>query len=271
MSITALQFSQGFSSVNAPDVVTEFDKALNNINILAPQGVLQIDAFAFDYKADDTVDLTAVITDHWLEDNSAAQDHIGLQPAIVTLSGFISELSMSGSTFKQLSTIIAGVENSLSQVGAYLGKYTPGVTDKLLTAITQVQNVVIQAEQALARGAQILNILRGGPDTTKQQRAYAQLSALWEARVVFTIYTPFRVFDNMAIQSIKAVQGKTSRTVSDFVVTMKQLKFSSPLIDPSATFGGWAAGDNTAQSSNGGTAGTAAQTPTSAFKALAAP
>ena len=265
MSLTSLQFAQGFSNVNAPSVIADFDRSLNSINVLAPQGVAQIDAFAFDYKADDIVDLTAVITDNWLEDNSAAQDHIGLQPAIVTLSGFISELSMSGSEFASLSQILVGVENSLSQVDAYLGKYTPGVTDKLLTAITQVQNVVIQAEQALARGKQILNILTGYDHTTKQQKAYAQLSALWEARVIFTVYTPFRVFDNMAIQNIRAVQGKTSRTVSDFVVTMKQLNFSSPLIDPAATNSARSATDNTGQSANGGTAGTAAPLPSGAF------
>jgi len=244
------------SNYNAPGVVTKVNQALSQISVIAPKGVRQIDAFAFDYKGDDVVDLSADATDNWLEDNHAAQDHISIKPVIVTLSGFVAELSMSSDLFSQFSGVISGIQNGLAQADAYLGRYTPGMTDRLLNALTQVQNVVIQAEQALARGNQVLNLLTPGPKMNKQQKAFAQLSSLWSSRVLFTVYTPFRVFENMAIINIRAVQPKGSRTMSDFIVTMKQFNFTDNFVDYEATFGGWSAFDHQPLSANGGTTGT---------------
>ncbi len=231
---------------------------LSRISVIAPRGVGQIDAFAFDYKGDDIVELSADATDHWLEDNSASQDHIGIKPVMITLSGFIAELSLASDVFAQLSGIIAGVENGLAQADAYKGRYTPGMNDRILNAITQVQNVVIQAEQALARGNQVLNLLTPGPKMNKQQRAFAQLSSLWAARTLVTVYTPFRVYQNMAIMSIHAVQPKSTRSLSDFVVTMKQINFTNTLLDTVTTHSSYAATDAESQTAGGGTSGTAA-------------
>lgn len=254
----ATNIQAGFSNVNAPDIVSIFNRAVNTVSIIAPRGVQQIDSFAFDYKADDVVDLTADITDHWLEDNTAVQDSIGIRPVIVTLSGFISELSMASDLFTQFSGIAAGVENALSTADAYLGKYTPGVTNNILTSLTQAQNVIVQAEQALARGNQILGLLGSTPKANKQQTAFITLSSLWASRAIFTVYTPFRVYNNMAIQNIRAVQSKQTRSMSDFVVTMKQLTFTKNFLDYPAQFGGRASTDYQSQSAGGGTAGTAA-------------
>lgn len=247
------------TNVNAKDLAQQYDAAFNGRTVLAPKGVQQIGAFAFDYKGDESVNMENEVTDHWLEDNTAVQDHIGVKPNMVTLRGFVSELSLSSSLLSKISTALNGVQNALTRVTAYTGSYTPGTLATMQQSISQAQNIAVQIEQAVARAAQLASFFQSGPAMTKQQAAYFQLSSLRIARVVFTVYTPFQVFDNMTIVALKATQSEKTRTMSDFSVTLKQLSFSNSITVSSYTgkFGGRAAQSNQTQTLNGGTAGKA--------------
>jgi len=226
---------------------------------------LQISSFAYDYEGDDRVALTNEITDHWVEDNTAVQDHIGVKPVTITLKGRVSELTFSAAKSGKLLAALAAVENRLSQVPAYIGTYTPGVQQKVFEAITQVQNVAVQIEQAAARLQQLAALLpQGGLLRNKQQAAFATLSALRNARVLFTVFTPFQVFYNMAIENIDATQLGGTKTVSDFTVSMKQLQFTNTLSQSSflAQYGGRAAAGYQPPTGNGVTRGVTAVTST---------
>lgn len=214
--------------INVKGAPTLYQSFLVAGEITKPLGVAQIGPFAFDYQGDDSVSLENEITDHWVEDNVAVQDHIGVKPVIITLKGRTSELALSASILKSISGALSAVENGLSQVPAYIGTYTPGVEQTLLTAITQAQNISTQIQQAAARIAQIANFFpSSGPQRNKQQTAFAMLGALRNARTIFTVYTPFQVFYNMAIMSVAATQPASTKTTSDFTVTMKQLQFTN--------------------------------------------
>lgn len=54
-----------------------------------PAGVA---GFLFDIVGDETVMLTSEITDHYVEDNTAIQDHVALAPEQITLKGTVGEL-----------------------------------------------------------------------------------------------------------------------------------------------------------------------------------
>lgn len=254
---------------NVSGVSTNYQTALTAGGIVAPPGVLQISGFAYDDEQEDHVILGNEITDHWVEDNTAVQDHIGLKPVVISLKGRISELTFSVTQQGLILGALAAVENTLSQVPAYIGTYTPGVAQTLLTAITQAQNIAVQIEQAAARLQQLASFFAPGPQRNKQQTAFATLSALRNARVFFTVYTPFQVFYNMAIENIDAVQPSGTRTVSDFTVTMKQIQFTNTLSQSSfqAQYGGRAVAGYQPPTSNGVTAGvtTATSTITSVF------
>lgn len=245
------------SNVNAKDMVAQYDLAFNGRTILAPKGVQQIGSFAFDYKGTDIVSMSNDVTDHWLEDNTAVQDHIGVKPAMVTISGFISELAISSSLLLSISTTLNAVQNGLTRVNNYTGNYTPGAVVSMQKAITQAQAVAVQIEQAVARAAQVAAFFQNGPVMSKQQAAYFQLSSLRLARIVFTVYTPFQVFYNMAITEMKATQSDKTKTMSDFTVTMKQLNFlgGESVSKYYADYGGRAAQSKQLKSFNGLTAG----------------
>ncbi len=245
------------SNVNVPGASDLYQSFLVQGDTTPPLGVKQIGPFEFDFEGDESVDLDNEITDHWLEDNTAAQDHIAVKPVIISMKGKISELTFSAETSGLILAALSTVENSLSQADAYLGAYTPGITQTLLQTITQVQNVAIQIEQAAARVAQIASFFGPGPQRNKQQSAFAVLSALRNARTIFTVYTPFQVFYSMAITSVRVTQPAGTKTISEFVVQMKQLQFTSNLSQSSffTQYGGRAAFGNQPQTANGLTSG----------------
>lgn len=256
-STTLATIRQYNSNVNAKDFAQQYDAAFNGRVVLAPKGVQQIGAFAFQYKGDDVVTMDNDVTDHWLEDNTAVQDHIGVRPTMVTLRGFVSELSLSGSLLSTISTALNSVQTTLTRATAYTGSYTPGTLVSMQKSITQAQNIAIQIEQAVARAAQLASFFPTGAVLTKQQSAYFQLSSLRLARIVFTVFTPFQVFNNMTIVSLKAIQSEKTKTMSDFIVVLKQLNFSDKIsvADYTTYFGGRAAYNKQFKVFNGGTAG----------------
>ena len=59
----------------------------------AQQG--EVSGFLFDVKGRDELTLASNITDHYVENNSAIQDHIALKPITIRLNGFVGELKNS--------------------------------------------------------------------------------------------------------------------------------------------------------------------------------
>jgi hypothetical protein len=62
------------------------------------------------------------------------------------------------------------------------------------------------------------------PNQTKQQVAYGFIYQLWKGRQLFSVETPWGFFTNMAIQSVAARQGPTTRFVSSFEITFKKIR-----------------------------------------------
>lgn len=250
---SALQGLKG--NQNDQSVVSRFRAYLSSIVVLAPQGVGQVGGIAFDYKRDDTFQGTAEATDHWLEDNRATQDHVGVRAREITIGGSVSELSMSSLEISKLFNVLEGVQSALTQTPAYLGAYAVGTVTAMQQAITQAQSVLVQAQQALRRGQQIANLVSGIPAKSRQQQVFSVLEGYRASRALITVYTPFQVFDNMVITSLRATQGERTRMISDFHVTLKQLQFTQSPFDPSRSSAGRNASDAQVTTSVGSTAG----------------
>lgn len=215
-------------NVNAPDFVEQFNQVISKCSIIIPEGVAQIGSFAFDYRESEEEDLESEIPDHWLEDNTFANDTIGVKPVRVTLSGYVGELVMPALTLKTILGALTAATNALTILPVFLGAQTPGNTQALNQAISQAQNVVVQVGQTIARAAQLANVLAGllsGPSRNKQQQAFVQLKAYWQARIIFTVHTPYETLTNMAIESIRTTSPPDSKDWTKFVVRMKQLQF----------------------------------------------
>lgn len=180
--------------------------------------------FLFDYEGEQAVTMSSDITDHFAEDNKALQDQIALKPIMVTTHGFIGELNdVVPPSLEALKTIA----DKLTVIDAY----TPALSQTALIAYNNalfLYNVALQAKAA-AVGA--WNSVSNGDTTTqnKQQKAFAFFSGYWEARTLFTIQTPWAIYQNMAIQTLRAVQEADTRMITDFEVTFKQMRFAQTL------------------------------------------
>ncbi len=232
---------------------------LNNIAnkyIVKPKTAKGIGGFVFQYEGEDTVSYQAEITDHYLETNDPVQDHIAQRPVKIVLRGYVSEL------FQKSPAGVLGalttIQNKLTAVPAYLGKYTPGAIQGLQRVLVTAQSTVNQINLGLAKVQNIVGFLPGAaPQKSQQQKAFAQLVALWEGRQVFTVETPYRYFDSMVIESLSFIQPEETKTWTDISITLKQMRFVEiTTVQANDVFGGRAAFQRQAQAAQGKTQGT---------------
>ena len=213
---------------------------MNTLNSTINSLFNQPPTLLFHYEGEQTATFESDITDHFIETNDFINDHIALKPGVITTQGFIGELNdIPPNTALQLLQITA---NSLVSIASY----APGLSVTALEAYNEAfsayqaaSNAVVQAQSAynsISGGSTGETVITAGQITSrvsaqnKQQTMFQQLFAYQQARILFTIQTPWAVFTNCAIQSLKAVQDPDTQVITDFNVTFKQMRFVSDLL-----------------------------------------
>ena len=215
----------GYQPQNAPSFA--------NNTALPPPSIL------FNYEGENTANLTSDITDHFIEDNTAVQDQISLKPITITTQGFVGELNDVAPAALEPLKIIA---EKLTTVSGYV----PALSTTALLAyanafqLYQVGKATINSAVGAwasingSRGANVINGSGFGgrtfPAQTQQQLYFQQFYAYWFQRTLFTIQTPWAIFQDMAIMNVRAVQDAETRMISDFEVQFKQLRFASTAV-----------------------------------------
>lgn len=200
-------------------------------------------AILFHYEGEQFVAIQSDITDHYIEDNTAIQDQIALRPEEITTHGFIGELNDVAPPALQ---IVQQIANKLVTINAYLPEIS--VTAQIayneafqFYQIAQaVKNSAVSTWGALTGnfGENVIGTNGLGtafnPATgqvtgsqNKQQVAFQQFYGYWKNRTLFTVQTPWAVFQNMAIKSLRAIQDAETRVITDFEVTFKMIRFAS--------------------------------------------
>lgn len=236
--------------------------ALSNLVLVSPQSVVgyqpqnppnsdgfttntqQPPAFLFQYEGEQTVTLESDITDHFVEDNTAVADQIALKPEVYVTRGFIGELNDVTPDFLKPVKFLA---NKLTTITGY----APGLTTTGLLAYSEaffLYQVGLNAvNAAVSAWSSIGNLVTGSTGqavigsnglTTdsaftrvqnKQQTAFQQLYGYWRERRLFTIQTPWAVFQDMAIQRLRAIQDDETNVITDFEVTFKIIRTAKTL------------------------------------------
>ena len=171
--------------------------------------------FIFQIVADESVNLTSDITDHYVEDNSSLQDHISIRPITISVSGFVGELN------NVVPDSLITAKNVVDRLGT-LQAYIPSVTNTARRAFDLAQQVYSLTQKILKAGS----IAASVEIQTEQEKAFAALYKYQINRTLFYVSTPFGQFENMAIQSVVANQSPDSKSISDFTVSFKQVKFA---------------------------------------------
>lgn len=243
-------------NISALTTATTTATTLNNLILVSPQTTIgyqpinppvsngspvqQPQSFLFDYEGENIASIQSDITDHYIEDNTALQDQIALRPEEITVHGFIGELNdVVPASLQALQT----VANKLTTIAAY----TPSLSVSALNAYNTAfqlyqigQNLVTNSISSWAsingQGGQsdesvISNQIIGfAPNQNRQQVMFQQLYGYWAARVLFNIQTPWAIFQNMAIKSLRAIQDASTNVITDFEITFKTIRIAQTQI-----------------------------------------
>lgn len=214
--------------------VTALTNAINRY-VVRPVNAFGIGGFVFDVEGETTVNLKADITDHYLEDNSTIQDHIAIRPKKVTLRSYVGELIYE--TEGNETTNVEKAVRKLTTLSAYLPQVTSTVqqiqelnAEDLTGVVDSLENVTAQTvNKATDYYTLAQNLLNGD---SAQQDAYMYLKSLMEQKILVSLQTPFEYMNNMAIESVVARQGEDSKFISDFSITLKQIRIAEILTLP---------------------------------------
>ena len=194
--------------------------------VLKTKASVGIGGFKLDYTGEQAVALEAEITDHFVEDNTAVQDHVALKPLRFTVRGMVSELTIEAPA--GIKGLLSSMQSGLSQVQAYIGKYTPGMVQTMQKAITQAQNVTNEVSQDLSKAQNIIAMFPGvSVPTSFQETAFNKLFAAYLSRIPIQVDTPYGTLINMMIERITISQPDSTTGWSDILVTVKQMRFVS--------------------------------------------
>jgi predicted alpha-1,6-mannanase (GH76 family) len=177
-----------------------------------------ISGFLFDIPETATVNHAAQITDHWVEDNFAIQDHVAIEPMRITLTGKIAELVY---TKTQAAAYAESVLNNLQP----LKILEPEKSQQAQQYISTAESAVNAVNNVLSQAGTLTGLFQGETaGLNKQQKAYKQIETFFKSRALVTVETPYDTFKDMIIESFEANQDESTTTVSTFTVTFKQLR-----------------------------------------------
>jgi hypothetical protein len=184
-----------------------------------------IAGFLFDVVTEDAIEVTAHITDHYVEDNTVIHDHIALPPEQITVRGIVAELTTARATPEQRAT----VPEALPLNDAYAPALAPQAEEQ--------ENDVTAADDATTNAATAQQSLYGyfnaqsaqQPSQTRQTKAFRYFYALYRARMVFSVETPWGTMTNCAIERLRQEQGEESAHVSELTIVFKKVRTAAQL------------------------------------------
>lgn len=230
--------------------ITTTATALSNLILVSPQATIgyqpqnnpasptlqQPPALLFHYEGEQTATLESDITDHYIEDNTAIQDQIALRPEQITTHGFIGELN-------DVAPAALALVQQLADKLTVISAYTPVLSETALIAYAQAFQLYQVGANAVNSAVSTWGALSGtggesvinGQGITlqanqnKQQAMFQQFYGYWKNRALFTVQTPWAVFQNMAISRFRAIQDAETRVITDFEVTFKIIRLAQSI------------------------------------------
>lgn len=200
--------------------ITQFLNQALNLVLVSPSNPTQnmgISGFLFDVVGDEEVNLDSDITDHYVEDNTAVQDHIALRSPKCTVRGYVGELSVAVQGLAQLG-------QSIVERLTLLESLLPALTTQATQSFNNIQSIS-QTTYLIAQASNLYNIFaNANASNLKQQSAFNYFMALWSSRTLCSVQTPFQIFNNMAIENVRALQPGESLYAGDFSVTFKAIR-----------------------------------------------
>lgn len=166
----------------------------------------------------ETMNLTADITDNYVESNIAYQDHIALKPKVFTVSGEVGELTWYKRDKEE--SFVGIVTQKLQPVIAFL----PPVSKKVSTIQDKALKIISVVDSLDNFANRIWNLLSGDDVNTEQKKIYKYLMALWQSRAPINIQTPYGKVKNYVIQNIEFTQPDRTQDKTQIKISFKEFR-----------------------------------------------
>lgn len=194
-----------------------------NQAVVRPMNDTNINGFLFDFVGEEEITLESDITDHYVEDNYAIQDHIAQKPIRFIAKGYIGEI------FNIFPSSVLSILTTIQSLSA-----VPGLQPVFSAQANQVYNQLSEVGDAavnvITQAKSVASLLNGSSTTAnKQQNAYATFLNFWQSRIPCYIETPWVVLFNMYVERVTPSQPENTNVISEFTVSFKQLRFASTL------------------------------------------
>lgn len=212
--------------LNSLTNIADLASTAGEMFLVAPEK-LQTEVYVFDTRGDEEVNLESDITDNWVEDNSTMQDHIGLKPMSITLTGYVGELCTTPRTEE------SAVYETASSIMEAMTPLLPQLTTQsqyIFNRVKETYDIYNKANKTVDRLENTLKKIPVPQEASKQQQAFGRFYEMWATRQLSTVYTPFGAYNSMAIERITAKQAEESAWISEFSVTFKQVRIASTIV-----------------------------------------
>lgn len=241
---------QGAVSVTAPAATSEAVKAAELITAVN---------YYFDVISEQSIELINQITNNYVENNTAIQDHIAQNPLIINISGLSGEkvfkydpdvanqLLQEGRLQAAKTTTIkptafwelvglGSYAKELNKLSVIPELYPPvsnymqvamnaaELVDTSITRYTNIYNGVFGKE--VGNNGEVFGVDANVLSDSRLKEIYNNLSQLRANNTALVVSTPYGIFPNMYIQSVRLRQGEGLFT-TDIEMTLKQLRFSN--------------------------------------------
>jgi hypothetical protein len=202
-----------------------FASTILNTYLIQPQeneGDFGIGGFLFDIRGQESLQLHSDITDHYVENNSAMQDHIALKPETFTVSGFVGELK---NTPPQGMTDISKEVEKLQTLGPFLPQLT-SAAQAVYNEVEREYRIYRKANETANNVWDKYNKVVIAQTMTEQQKAFNYFYIGWQKRQLYKVQTPWTVLKDMAIQDVMPEQDESTKDVTNFTITFKKIRIA---------------------------------------------
>lgn len=193
-------------------------------------------AFVFDIKKEYKLGLSSDITDHYVEDNVAIQDHVALKPVILEVFGSIGEVNLKETENAEKENakkqgLFNSVDSYISRMGS-LTSFIPNLVNQALDIYNSAKYVYATVNKLVNTDVRDSSKKQDYTEKydldkikqTKQFKWINWFKTQWEHRASFTIVTPYGVLSDMYIMELSSSQPENSRYLTNLSIKFKQIR-----------------------------------------------
>lgn len=182
------------------------------------------EGFVFDLKEDYRLSLNSDITDHYVENNRAIQDHIALKPITIEVSGKVSEVNLNTPYDEEGDVDFA--KKALNAVDSYYNRLgsLPQFAPNIINQARDITNTAKGVYDTYKTFSSFVKKASGEQQQTRQSKIVSRFKQYWNDRTKFVIVTPFCVLENMYILDFSANQPKNTKYVTEIKIKFKQIR-----------------------------------------------